>query len=396
MEVFDIINPKNSSATTNSTANNINNKSNSNSNSNNYFEEENIFNMDFKENDSLLINSSKEHFENDNRKINHLSSLRLYLKEFIGTFILTMLVNGATIQGSLSSPTFNLVSGSLGAGFGVFIATYTTCLDQSTSLNPAVLFSRIILGLLDPNRGYKLEHKKQFLYIFLEFCLMSLIQITASFAGAAAAYAIYYDAICFWVGGDQIPQLSQLSQFTHHSLNVINERIHCNDTKLYTLKVASLFACFPQSYSTFVTSSFEIFYSSALLIYIILVYIHIARIVPSFGPFVPLILGLSVACIELSLSANAGGSNNPAKDLGARMFLSAAGWSVDVWDNPSSWWAIAFFVPFAGAIFATMIYIITFGFLPKGDLHKPLARVLHEQHLRFKRSNLDHCLSISD
>eukprot|EP01100_Stratorugosa_tubuloviscum_P007256 TRINITY_DN303_c0_g3_i1.p1 TRINITY_DN303_c0_g3~~TRINITY_DN303_c0_g3_i1.p1 ORF type:complete len:123 (+),score=48.08 TRINITY_DN303_c0_g3_i1:138-506(+) len=122
MEVFDIINPKNSSATTNSTANNINNKSNSNSNSNNYFEEENIFNMDFKENDSLLINSSKEHFENDNRKINHLSSLRLYLKEFIGTFILTMLVNGATIQGSLSSPTFNLVSGSLGAGFGVFIA----------------------------------------------------------------------------------------------------------------------------------------------------------------------------------------------------------------------------------------------------------------------------------
>jgi glycerol uptake facilitator-like aquaporin len=81
-----------------------------------------------------------------------------------------------------------------------------------------------------------------------------------------------------------------------------------------------------------------------------------ARNAPPAPGTAPVVVGLLVVAIGMTLGFNAGYAINPARDFGPRLFTAVAGWGADVFRAGPAWWWVPVVAPIAGAVTAGWVY----------------------------------------
>ncbi|PIO16241.1 hypothetical protein AB205_0058490, partial [Aquarana catesbeiana] len=194
----------------------------------------------------------------------------------------------ATAQGVTSQNTKgNFFCMYLAGAIAVVIAIYVSGGVSGGHLNPAYSLSLCVLGRFP---WWKLP-----IYV--------IIQVVGSFAGAAAAFALYYDAIQSYTGGN---------------LTVYGPR-----------ETASIFSSYPASYLSIANGFLDQVMGTAMLMVGILAIID-SKNKPVPKGLEPVVVGMLVFSIGLSMGANCGYPINPSRDLGPRLFTYVAGWGSDV------------------------------------------------------------------
>ncbi|KAE8588809.1 hypothetical protein XENTR_v10022750 [Xenopus tropicalis] len=202
--------------------------------------------------------------------------------------------------------------------------------------------------------------------------LYALIQLVGSFAGAAAAFALYYDAI---------------RDYTKGNLTVFGPR-----------ETASIFSSYPAPYLSIGNGFLDQVMGTAMLMVGILAIVD-SKNKPVPRGLEPIVVGMLVFCIGLSMGANCGYPINPTRDLGPRLFTAVAGWGLDVFRAGNNWWWVPVVAPCVGAVLGSILYQILV------EIHHPLAESEEEppkekealqedtKEVQVFSINLDHSLS---
>jgi len=253
----------------------------------------------------------------------HLPKLfREFLAEFLGTFVLVLLGDGSVAQvvlGSAVKPD-QFFGGFLNIAFGYGLALMVGILVSGGvsggHLNPAVTVSMACIK--------KLKWKQVPVYMAGQYL--------GAFMGALVLWGVYADAITIAEGS--------------------------ND---YTSKTYGIFASYPFSPKTsLVTLAMDQMLGTAMLVLIILAVTDEQNMKIS-ASLVPLLIGLGLTSIHLSLGLNAGSAINPARDFSPRLLSLMAGWgeetfSVDV--DSGGWFWIPWLLPHLGGIVGALAYQI--------------------------------------
>lgn len=242
-------------------------------------------------------------------------TLREALAEFLGTFVLIMFGVGVVAQVVLSRQVAGgYLSINLAWGLAVTMGCYVAGGISGAHMNPAVT---IALAL---HRGF--PWGKVGPYIAAQFA--------GAFAASAVVYLTYADALTAFDGG--------VRQVTGPAAT------------------AGIWATYPQAFlGTFPAGFIDQFVGTAMLMLVIFA-ITDRRNAPPAAGLAPLIVGLLVAVIGMSLGFNSGYAINPARDLGPRLFTFVAGWGRDVFTAGNSWWWVPIVAPVTGAAAAGWIY----------------------------------------
>ncbi|KAM4661947.1 aquaporin-10 [Discoglossus pictus] len=242
--------------------------------------------------------------------------IRQCLAEFLGVFVLLLITVGATAQGVTSENTKgNFFCMYLAGAIAVTMAIYVSGGVSGAHLNPAYSLGLCVLG--------RFPWKMLPLYF--------LIQLVGSFTGAAAAFALYYDAIQNYTGGN---------------LTVFGPR-----------ETASIFCSYPAPYLSINNGILDQVMGTAMLMVGILA-IGDSRNKPVPKGLEPIVVGMLVFSIGLSMGANCGYPINPTRDLGPRLFTYVAGWGADVFRAGNSWWWVPVVAPCIGAVLGSLLYQI--------------------------------------
>ncbi|XP_072283501.1 aquaporin-10 [Pyxicephalus adspersus] len=238
------------------------------------------------------------------------------LAEFLGVFVLLLITVAATAQGVTSQSTKgNFFCMYLAGAIAVTIAIYVSGGVSGAHLNPAYSLSLCVLGRFP---WWKLP-----IYV--------IIQMVASFAGAAAAFALYYDAIQNYTGGN---------------LTVYGPR-----------ETASIFCSYPAPYLSIRNGFLDQVMGTAMLMVGILAILD-SRNKPVPRGLEPIVVGALVFSIGLSMGANCGYPINPSRDLGPRLFTYVAGWGSEVFRAGNNWWWVPVVAPCVGGVFGSLLYQI--------------------------------------
>ncbi|KAE9550272.1 hypothetical protein FO519_006510 [Halicephalobus sp. NKZ332] len=169
---------------------------------------------------------------------------------------------------------------------------------------------------------------------FIQFVVYSLAQTLGCFLGAALTFGVYYDAI---------------NNFDNGTRQVLGPQ-----------GTAGIFTSFPQPYLSIAGAIIDQIATTSLLC--ISVRAIIDKRTKVAESMQPLLIGFCVYFIVASYSYNGGGSMNPARDFGPRLFLLVAGYPKDVIShNDYKWFWIPIIGPFIGAAFSTYFYDLAIG-----------------------------------
>ncbi|XP_069805815.1 aquaporin-10 [Dendropsophus ebraccatus] len=260
--------------------------------------------------------------------------IRECLAEFLGVFVLLFITTAAVAQGVTSSETKgNFFCMYLAGAIAVVIAIYVSGGVSGGHLNPAYSLSLCVLG--------RFPWRKLPLYV--------LIQLLGSFIGAAATFALYYDAI---------------QHYTRGNLTVYGPR-----------ETASIFSTYPAPYLSIMNGFLDQVMGTAMLMTGILA-ICDSKNKPVPKGLEPVVVGMLVFSIGLSMGANCGYPINPSRDLGPRLFTYVAGWGVDVFRAGNNWWWVPVVAPCVGGVLGSMIYQVLV------ELHHPVEDVKNEKEAK--------------
>ncbi|XP_056402482.1 aquaporin-10 isoform X1 [Hyla sarda] len=260
--------------------------------------------------------------------------LRECLAEFLGVFVLLFITTGAVAQAVTSSETKgNFFCMYLAGAIAVVIAIYASGGVSGGHLNPAYSLSLCVLGRFP---WWKLP-----LYV--------LIQMLGSFTGAAATYALYYDAI---------------HHYTNGNLTVYGPR-----------ETASIFSTYPAPYLSIRNGFLDQVMGTAMLLIGILA-ICDSKNKPVPKGLEPVVVGMLVFSIGLSMGANCGYPINPSRDLGPRIFTYVAGWGVDVFRAGNNWWWVPVVAPCFGGVLGSLIYQLLV------EIHHPFKDTKNEEEVK--------------
>ncbi|XP_053575754.1 aquaporin-10, partial [Bombina bombina] len=238
---------------------------------------------------------------------------------------------GATAQGVTSQNSKgNFFCMYLAGAMAVTLAIYISGGVSGAHLNPAYSLSLCVLG--------KFPWRKLPLYC--------VIQLVGSFTGAAAAYALYYDAIQNYTGGN---------------LTVFGPR-----------ETASIFCSYPASYLSISNGFLDQVMGTAMLMMGILAILD-SQNKPVPKGLEPIVVGMLVFSIGLSMGANCGYPINPTRDLGPRLFTYVAGWGADVFRAGNYWWWVPVVAPCVGAVLGSLLYQVFV------QIHHPVKESENEQ-----------------
>ncbi|XP_051896536.1 aquaporin-9-like [Pristis pectinata] len=238
------------------------------------------------------------------------------LAEFLGTFILILFGCGSIAQSVLSrGVSGNMLTSSIGFPFGVTIAVYATIGVSGGHLNPAISLSMCVLG--------RLQWLKLPVYCFAQF--------VGAFIGSAAVFGLYYDAFMTFDGGN---------------LTITGQNA-----------TAQIFSSYPAPHLSFVNGFADQIVGTAALLFSILAILDSKNNRVPKG-LEPVVIGLIIMVISLSMGFNCGGPINPARDLGPRLFTAVAGWGIEVFRAGDGWWWVPVIAPLIGGILGASIYIL--------------------------------------
>ncbi|ORY06625.1 aquaporin [Basidiobolus meristosporus CBS 931.73] len=235
------------------------------------------------------------------------------MAEFFGTLLLVSLGLAVIHQATLGKgATGTFLSVNLGWGFALTLALLLTGRVSGGHLNPAVTIAVALV------RGMR----------WGKACGYIVAQLLGAFSGAALTYLYFYPLIKAYENGPRV---------------VGGE----HDT-------AGLYA----SYKNPAISTFSAFIGEFLATGVLIIAIFTAtdkrNNIPSYcGPF---IIGLSAISIGVSLGSVTGGSVNPARDLGPRVFTAIAGWGPSVFTAGNYYFWVPNVAPILGAIVSGTLY----------------------------------------
>ncbi|XP_049327113.1 aquaporin-9b isoform X2 [Astyanax mexicanus] len=217
--------------------------------------------------------------------------LREFLAEILGTFVLILFGCGSVAQtvlskGALGEP----LTIHIGFTTGVMLAVYMAGGVSGGHVNPAVSLAMVVLG--------KLPLKKFPVYVVAQFI--------GAFAGSCAVFGLYYDA---------------LMDHTNGVLLVTGENA-----------TANIFASYPAKHLSVLNGFIDQVVGTGALVLCILAIVDRKNMGAPKG-MEPLIIGLTILAIGVSMGLNCGYPINPARDLGPRLFTAIAGWGMDVFSS---------------------------------------------------------------
>ncbi|XP_066577666.1 aquaporin-10 [Amia ocellicauda] len=240
--------------------------------------------------------------------------LRECLAESLGTYIMILFGCGGVAQVTTSSETKGqYLSINLAFALGVTFAVYASRGVSGAHLNPAVSLSLCVLG--------KHQWKRLPFYVFF--------QLLGSFLAAATVYALYYEAIM---------------EYSQGNLTVSGPRA-----------TAGIFATYPSDYLSIWSGFLDQVVGTAALLLCVLAVGDERNSAPPAG-LEPVLVGLVVLGIGISMGGNCGYPLNPARDLGPRLFTFIAGWGGQVFTAGGGWWWVPLVAPLLGALTGTALY----------------------------------------
>ncbi|XP_051500432.1 aquaporin-9b [Myxocyprinus asiaticus] len=249
--------------------------------------------------------------------------IREFLAELLGTFVLILFGCGSVAQSVLSRGKHGEdLTIHFGFTLGVMLAVYMAGGVSGGHVNPAVSLAMVVLG--------KLPIKKFPVYVVAQFL--------GAFAGSCAVFCLYYGAFAKFAGGNLI---------------VIG-----------TNATAGIFASYPREDLSLLNGFIDQVIGTGALVLCILAIVDKKNIGPPKG-MEPLLVGLSILAIGVSMALNCGYPINPARDLGPRIFTAVAGWGIEVFSAGNGWWWVPVVGPMVGGVVGAVIYFLMI------ELHHP-------------------------
>jgi glycerol uptake facilitator protein len=276
-----------------------------------------------------------------------------HLSEFLGTFVLIFLGDGvvamavAALNQSGRGPAIFLASGDwliivFGWFFAVMFGVYVAGGISGAHINPAVTVSFAL------RRGFPWAKVPGYV----------AAQMLGAFVAAALVYAVYKGAIDSYERAKDITRGDPDSVVTY-----------------------SIFATFPAPYlHSWFGPFLDQVVGTAFLVGLIFAVVDELNQPPR-ANLAPLIVGLIVGAIGISIGANAGYAINPARDFGPRIFAWIAGYG-DVampgdYGNVNTYFWIPIVGPLVGGAIGAYIYdlfirdtLVALGKQPSADLEE--------------------------
>ncbi|KAK7116040.1 aquaporin-10-like [Littorina saxatilis] len=279
-------------------------------------------------------------------------SMRAFLAELLGTFILMIFGIGSVAQAVLSKETAGShMSIHWSWGFGVALGVYASVGVSGGHINPAVSVAMATLG--------RLPWRKVPIY--------ALGQYLGSFLAAVVVFLVYMDALHHYDGG-------------------VRQVTGVNAT-------AGIWSTYPQPYVSTWTGLGDQIFGTAILLVCVMALTDSRH----FGPgsaLTPFCVGGVVVVIGMTFGLNCGYALNPARDLAPRAFTALAGWgSAPFSFRNYNWFWVPIVGPHIGALLGAHLYQIFVGLhwpdvddvTPEAEL-EPIRKRLIELHPSEKES----------
>ncbi|XP_072134533.1 aquaporin-9b isoform X2 [Mobula birostris] len=120
---------------------------------------------------------------------------------------------------------------------------------------------------------------------------------------------------------------------------------------------AQIFSSYPAPHLSFVNGFADQLIGTAALLFSILAILDSKNDRVPKG-LEPIVIGLILLVLGLSMGFNCGGSINPARDLGPRLFTAVAGWGFEVFRAGDGWWWVPVVAPLIGGVLGSSIYVL--------------------------------------
>ena len=239
--------------------------------------------------------------------------------EFLGTLVLLTFGLGVVAQTVLSRQTAgSTLSINICWGLAVTMGCYVSAGVTGAHLNPAVTLALAV-------------HRR---FPWAKVMPYVIAQMLGALVASTLVFLAYHDAFTAFDGG------------TRH---VTGE-----------LATAGIFATYPQAFVSTAVGFFNEALGTALLMGVILG-ITDARNSPAPAGLTPVVVGLLVVAIGTRFGYNTGYANNPARDLGPRLFTAMAGWGGEVFTAAHGWWWVPIVAPCVGAVAGGWVYDVCVG-----------------------------------
>uniref|UniRef100_A0A673ANM6 Aquaporin 10b n=1 Tax=Sphaeramia orbicularis TaxID=375764 RepID=A0A673ANM6_9TELE len=214
-----------------------------------------------------------------------------------------------TSEGTHGSYLTIQLGSALGAIFGMLVAQGVS----GAHLNPVYSMSLCVLG----------RHP------WTKLPLYSLSQLIGAFLGAGTVYLQYYDAIQAFTGGQLLVAGPNAT--------------------------AGIFSSYPAEHLSFWGGLVDQVVAAALFLLCCMA-LEDKRNGPLPDGLQPIVVGVLILTMGVSMGSNCGFPLNPARDLGPRLFTFIAGWGPEVFKAGGGWWWVPLVAPFVGGLLGTLTY----------------------------------------
>ncbi|ANZ22519.1 glycerol transporter [Buchnera aphidicola (Diuraphis noxia)] len=234
--------------------------------------------------------------------------------EFFGTGLITFFGTSSIAASKLTNVHLNQFEISCILGLSVSISIYLSHTISGAHLNPAIT---IFFWL-----SSKFNKKKVIPYI--------ISQIFGAFIFTMLIYYLYYNILISFEEKNNIIRGSQES-----------------------VSLASIFCIYPKYNNSFIYNSIIEIFTTAFFIIILLEFNNKKNnYLLSYSSISPILIGILVFIINITISPLSNVSLNPARDLGPKIFLSLTGWGLLSFTggNSFSYCLIPVLGPILGAI----------------------------------------------
>ncbi|XP_028262036.1 aquaporin-7 [Parambassis ranga] len=240
--------------------------------------------------------------------------VRVGLAEFLCTYVMMAFGLGSVAQVVTGQGAFGqYLSINLGFGLGVAMGVHVGGKVSGAHMNGAVSFTMCVFG--------RLAWKMLPLYLSA--------QLSGSFLAAGTIYAVYYEAINDYCGG--------------------------NLTVTGAKATAGIFATYPAPYLSVMAGFIDQVFGTAMLL-LCLMALSDQRNKPAVAGSEPAAVGFLVLLIGISLGSNSGYAINPTRDIAPRVFTAIAGWGADVFRSGNGWWWVPLVAPPIGGVLGAGVY----------------------------------------
>uniref|UniRef100_A0A8C6GKK5 Aquaporin 7 n=1 Tax=Mus spicilegus TaxID=10103 RepID=A0A8C6GKK5_MUSSI len=240
--------------------------------------------------------------------------VREFLAEFLSTYVMMVFGLGSVAHMVLGENSGSYLGVNLGFGFGVTMGVHVAGGISGAHMNAAVTFTNCALG--------RMTWKKFPVYV--------LGQFLGSFSAAATTYLIFYGAINHFAGGDLLVTGSKAT--------------------------ANIFATYLPEYMTLWRGFLDEAFVTGML-QLCLFAITDKKNSPALQGTEPLVIGILVTVLGVSLGMNSGYAINPSRDLPPRLFTFIAGWGKQVFRAGNNWWWVPVVAPLLGAYLGGIVYL---------------------------------------